>query len=296
MLFALMGVGFVCCKRKMLTDESIRSLVDILIVIVTPCLIAKAFMRPFSQSQMSNLGLAFVLALAAHIAGIACSFLFRLKDKSRQSVLRFGVIFSNAGFMGIPLEQAVLGDDGVFYGSVYVTVFNILCWSLGLYVMCGSMKDLKWRTLVVNPGTIGLACGMAFFTTSTSLPGFLANPLSVIASLNTPLAMIVIGYYLAKARFKSVVKCKSAYLAAFFRLIAIPGAVALLLMPVAASNQSLAFAILIASAAPCAALNSMLAARYRRDVELSVGLVAGTTIVSILTLPAAVALASALFK
>ena len=78
-----------------------------------------------------------LIAAAAALAILVGSILlarlcFRMKDVGRKKVLQFAVIFSNAGFMGIPLEYALLGADGVFFGAMYVVVFNLVCWSLGV--------------------------------------------------------------------------------------------------------------------------------------------------------------------
>jgi predicted permease len=198
--------------------------------------------------------------------------------------------------MGIPLEYALLGNDGVFFGAVYVALFNFLCWSYGLIVMCGSLKDLKITSLLINPGTVGIAIGLPFFLFSWSLPSVLESPIKMLADLNTPLAMIVVGYYLAKADFKAALTSPLAYLAAFLRLLAIPLLVLLSFILLKPQNGTMAVAIIIASSAPMAALTSMLATRYNRDISLSVGLVAGTTLLSIFTMPPIVGLALCLLR
>lgn len=295
-LFILMSIGYLCNKRKMVNDSTIKGIVEILVVVVTPCLIINAFKRPFEPRLLNGLGWALGGALLAHILGILAAYLIHTKKKASESVLRFGVIFSNAGFMGIPLEYAILGNDGVFFGAVYVALFNFLCWSYGLIVMCGSLKDLKIHSLLINPGTVGIALGLPFFLFSWSLPSVLDMPMKMIADLNTPLAMIVVGYYLAQANFKAVLTSVHAYFAAFLRLIAIPLLVLLAFILFKPSNGTMVVAIVIASSAPVAALTSMLATRYERDISLSVGLVAGTTLLSILTMPPIVGLAMSIFR
>jgi predicted permease len=295
-LFILMSIGYLCNKRKMVNDSTIKGIVEILVVIVTPCLIINAFKRPFESHLLSGLGWALGGALLAHILGILAAHLIHTKEKASESVLRFGVIFSNAGFMGIPLEYAILGNDGVFFGAVYVALFNFLCWSYGLIVMCGSLKDLKIHSLLINPGTVGIAIGLPFFLFSWNLPPVFDVPMKMIADLNTPLAMIVVGYYLAQSKFKTVLTSIHAYLAAFLRLIVIPLLVLLAFIVVKPNNGAMVVAIVIASSAPVAALTSMLATRYERDVSLSVGLVAGTTLLSILTMPLIVGLAMSIFR
>lgn len=294
-LFALMAIGFVCARRNLVDERAIRGMVEILVVFVTPCLIVHVFQRPFEPHLLAGLGWAFGTAVAVHLLGIAASFLIRPADKARESVLRYAVIFSNAGFMGIPLEHALLGDTGVFYGAVYVAVFNLLCWSYGLVVMCGSLKDISMRSLLVNPGTVGIVLGLPFFLLSIKLPPILGEPVKMMADVNTPLAMIVIGWYLARADFRPVRHCAAAYLTSTLRLVVLPlvvlAGMCALCRLIPSVDRIMAKAIVIAASAPVAALTTMLAARYERDVPVSVGVVTGTTFLSAITMPPVVGLA-----
>ena len=223
---------------------------------------------------------------------------FRRVDAMRRGVLQFGTVFSNAGFMAIPLEYALLGPEGAFYGAVYVTVFNIMCWTYGLKVMCGHLRDLNKRILFVNPGTVGLAIGLPLFLTSTTLPQTIGEPVRYLAELNTPLAMIIIGYYLAGARFSAYFRSPSALLASVLRLLVVPLIVlaVLILLRNCGLDPVMAVALTASASAPVAAMNSMFAAKYAKDVDLSVALVSVTTLVSVITMPLIVGIALAVFR
>ena len=295
-LFLLMAVGFVCNRARVLSEKSVKGMVEVLMLVVTPCVIVHAFQRPFETSLLQGLGWAVGISVLAHAAGILAASCFRMADRGRRSVLRFATTFSNAGFMGLPLEYALLGSDGVFFGAVYVAMFNVVCWSWGLVTMGGSLKEIRTRTLFVNPGTVGIACGLPFFIFSLQLPSVLNEPVKMLADLNTPLAMIVIGYYLAEARFEVVVRCGAAYVSAFLRLVAIPGIVLGVVWLCRPPDGTMAVALVTAACAPVAALTTVFAAKYDRDVSLSVGLVSGTTLLSILTMPPIVGLAMWVFR
>lgn len=45
------------------------------------------------------------------------------------------LIFSNLGFMGIPLIEALYGRTAVFYVGMYTLVFNILFYTYGFYLL-----------------------------------------------------------------------------------------------------------------------------------------------------------------
>ena len=292
-LFALMAVGFACRKVRLLTEEAVKGCVDLLMLVVTPCLIVHVFRRPFDQAALSALGWSFAAAVAIHLAGIAiASICFRGQMRGDlRCVLRFATVFSNGGFMAIPLEYALLGADGAFYGCVYVAVFNLACWSWGLVQFAGGLRDMKLRVLFVNPGTVGIAVGLPLFLFSVDLPAPIGDPVKYIADLNTPLAMIVIGHYLAGAKLGRVLKSFPVQLAAALRLVVIPVLAVLAISLFKPANGVTAVAVATAASAPAAGLTAMFAAKYKRDVETAVGLVTWTTLLSILTMPPVVGFA-----
>ena len=300
-LFALMVVGILCNRRKLLNAVAIKGVTELLVLIVTPCVIVHSFIQQkFAASLLGDLGWALAMSVFAHAVGAAIAFLC-LHDRkpNRGGVLRFAVIFSNAGFMGIPLEYALLGADGVFFGAMYVVVFNLVCWSLGVAVMCRGMKNVGLRALFVNAGTVGVALGLPFFLFSLELPDVVGRPVAMLADLNTPLAMIMVGWYLAEVDFRPVLRCGAAYGVAALRLVAVPlvviAAFVGLRACVPALNPVMAVAISTAAAAPTAALTTVIAARYDKDVSTATSLVSGTTLLSILTMPPIVGFALWLF-
>ena len=240
-------------------------------------------------------------ACFAHLLGIALARFVRDGDESRERTLRFAVIFSNAGFMGIPLQQAVLGADGVFYGGVFVGVFNLFCWTYGLCLMSGSRDIVRPLRLLTNPGLVGIVLALVLFFGSVRLPAPLAEPVKMLADLNTPVAMIVIGYFLAGARMRTVLMMPKALFVMGLRLLMVPFLVLLVVWCVASGCPAVAdakmlTAVVIAASAPVAALTSVFSATYGRDTALAAGVVAFSTLLSILTMPIIVGLALTLFR
>jgi len=301
-LFALMAVGWIAYRTKILSESAVKGMTELLVLVVTPCLIVQAFQRPFDAGRAGALAATFAVSVAIQALTFAAAGLFtrRASSEARAAVFRFAVVFSNAGFMGLPLEQAILGSEGVFYGAVYVAVFNVLCWTIGLRTMAGSAAGgvSTWRIVLLNPGVLGLAAAMPLFLFSVTLPAPVAQPVKMLADLNTPLAMIVIGWYLASARLGAVLRDAGAWIVSGVRLVIVPAVVFAAFAAVrsfAGAPKEMAVAVLIAAAAPVAALTAVFAARYGRDVSLAAGLVALSTLLSVVTLPPIVSLGLWLF-
>ena len=308
-LFVLMGAGAAMRRLRLIGEGAVDGMVNMLMFVVTPCVIVDCFQRPFDSSMLSGLGLAFVIAVAGHLAIIAIARLFvRPRNDDVRRTLQLAAVFSNAGFMGIPLEQAILGPKGVFYGVVYVVVFNLFIWTWGVARMeKGRRKKGEGRSvepsgvgvwkMVANPGTVGIALGLPLFLLSAKLPPVLATSVHHVANLNTPMAMVVIGYSLAGAKFGRVAKMGSVYLASGLRLVVHPLVMVAALAPFAARlDRDMALALVIASSAPVAAMVAMFASKFRRDVDVGVAVVSATTLASIVTMPPVIAFAMHVFK
>ena len=290
-LFLLIGVGVACAKRKMLQQTAVKSLADLVLVVVTPCVIVQSFQRRFDPAMLRGLGIACLTALLVHAATIVIvRLVFRDPDVAKRRVLRFGTVFSNAGYMSLPLQQALLGDTGVFYGAAYVAAFNLILWSYGVLEMSGDKTSLSPKKLLFNPGMIGIAIGLVLFLCSVQLPEIVAAPIRHLAALNTPVPMIIVGFYLSETNLWQALRDKRSYISIAIRLIAVP-AVTLTVMWLCGIRGVLLVACVIAASAPSAAATTMFATRYGQDTALSVNMVSLSTLASLITMPVIVGIA-----
>ena len=290
-LFLLIGVGALCAKTGIIKEVAIKSCSDLVLIVVTPCVIIQSFQRPFDAAMLKGLGLACLIALSIHIVTILLAHLL-LHDPvaARERVLRVGAVLSNAGFMGLPLQQVLFGADGVFYGAAYVAIFNLILWSYGLVEMSGSRQNLSPRKLILNPGVLSLAIGLMLFLVRITLPTVLASPMGHLAALNTPLPMLIIGFYLADTDLKAALRDWRSYAAIGLRLLVVP-LTALGILYLCGVRGTLLVSMIIAASAPVAASTTMFATKYDCDTGLSVNLVSLSTLLSLITMPLIVALA-----
>ncbi|MGI5869682.1 MAG: AEC family transporter [Kiritimatiellia bacterium] len=292
-LFILIALGCLCNKLKILDAQTVAGLTDLVLYIVTPCIIIVSFQREFNRSMLGGLALAFFIGVTYHLLNIAFAHtLVHDAIAKRQKVLRFALVFSNAGFMGFPLQQALLGDEGVFYGAAVVAVFNLMVWSYGLVLMSGETRGINARKLLLNPGVTSVIIGIALFATSFKLPAIVLEPMQAMANLNTPVPMLIIGYYLADANLKSVMTDAKVYGVMALRLIVVPLLLlGVLLLTGFHGQTTLVVACIIAASAPSAALTTMFSTKFNQDTILSVGIVSYSTMLSMATMPVVVGLA-----
>lgn len=293
-LFILIGVGFVCGKTKFLADTAVTGITDFVLYVVTPCVMIQSFQREFEASLVKSFFQALLFTLVITILSyFIARFTLRDQNKQRESVYRFAAVFSNCGFMALPLESALLGPDGMFFGAAFLAVFNILSWTMGLLMMSRNKQLLSVKRLVTNPGVLGVFIGLILFFTSTTLPELISSPVNYIAALNTPLPMVVIGYHLSHAKLSIIFRDFRAWLTIAERLIIIP-LIGLAIGIICGMDATALTACMVALCAPTAALCTMFSVIYGQDSELSVGLVSCTTLLSIITMPLIIVLTQSL--
>lgn len=296
-LFVMMGVGLFCGKKGIFNDTVVKGLTDLMLFVVTPCVIIHSFQREFDVTLLAGLGISCLVAAAGQIVSIFIIHgLIHDKDKSRECVYRFAAVFSNCGYMALPLLQMIVGNIGVFYGAAYIAVFNLILWTYGLVLMCGDKTMISVKKLVTNPGVACVFVGLVLFLLSVNLPDIIGTPIESIAALNTPVPMMIIGYYFTKCHWSTVLKDKKVYLAMALRLVVVPilTLCAMVLFGLNKTYPDLFVACVISCSAPAAAATTMFAARYQRDAVLASGTVSFMTAVSIVTMPLIVAIAKGL--
>ena len=293
-LFFMMAVGYILGKRGFFTKQTLSQLSSLLLYIVAPAIMIDTFLAQEANAETLRLLLAAAAALIVTyvLNAVLIQFCFRRSGPEDRGVLRFAAIYGNTGFMGIPLIQAVLGNDGMITAVVCCAVFNVFIWTHGCRIMGVSSS---WKKALVNPGTVGLALALAFFFLPAELPSPLTSAISFVGSLNTPLAMIVIGAQMADVDLGSIFREGRLYVLSAVKLILVPLITMLVLVPFhLESNIYVGTAIL--AACPVAGASSLFCQLGGRDTSLSARLVTLTTLFSIVTLPLMGTLARTLYR
>ena len=295
MLFAMIAIGFVLNKTKLVTEAGVSGMTNTLLWAVTPCLIIETFSRSFDRQLALSLGM-FALAslLGTALAAVLSTVLFRRFGKD-SAIMTFAGTFSNCGFMGLPLAQALFGAEGVMFASIFVVVFYVTQWTYGYIVLSGGRVNVK--RMLFNPGVLGLAIGLPLFFLPVTLPDPVMQVVNSISGINTPLAMIVIGCHLANTDLLRAFGDKRVYAVCGVRLLLAPALSVVLtwLLPIPYLGAVACSVLCIELAAPCAATSVLIGTMCGHDAELPSRCVAVSTLLSVATLPLAAALCGVLF-
>lgn len=307
MLFILIAVGFFLCKKDILNDTVRKGMTTILLNIVTPCVIIAEMQTERTAERMTGLAVTAAVFAAYFIAAILLTIpLARRKEQSRsaEATKRICMVYSNCGFMGLPLLASlsdIVGSDALFYGSVIIGVNNLFIFTQGIS-MFGSeqgeatkkQRFLRTLKMIISPAVIAIFIGAALFFTGFTLPEVIGKPVEYIASMNTPLAMLVIGAIICRSNVLEIFRDKRIYFPVFVRNILFPG-LFLGIMALCGLTSPEMLICLVIIACPVAGNCAIFSERYGGDSKLASGVFSLSTLFSAISMPVTVALAMTLF-
>ena len=281
-LFLMMGIGFLFAKLNWFSIATSNQCTKLILYVVGPCIIiTKLQIEANTQVVHTMLMAALGMALTYIVMIPLSQLLFRKEPADTSVVRRFGIVYANNSFMGLPLLAGVLGEDALLFGVISMLVFFLFQWTHGVLIMGGK---LNLRSAVLNPGIIAILIGVFFFAVGFRLPSPVYNAMEFMGDLNTPLAMVIIGAQMARADILGVLKKPKLYLAAALKLLFVPGITCLLLLPLHLEPLSYCACVVLA-ACPTAGVTAMFAQMFRRDEETAAQMVTLSTLLSIITLP-----------
>ena len=285
--FMLIMVGYFAIRTKALKPEARQHFSSLLVSIVVPCMIVNSYIAEYDAEVFHGIVLAFVHSFILIMIGLIIAVLAaRRMGADNRAIFEFAMIFSNAGYMGFPLIQALFGNEGLLYASSYNTVFNILIWTYGYARISGQVevKQLT-RTIVRSPAMIAVVVGLVIYLFQIPVPELIHQPISQIGGLNTPISMIITGIILAGSDLSKVIRDRAVLAIIAIRLLLIPAVCLLIYGCLHISFGMASEVVLLLEACPCAAISSVFAVQFHYDEEKVAGAVILSTLLSILTLP-----------
>jgi malate permease and related proteins len=304
-MMLIAALSFIFSRKNKFGEAESQFLSKVLLFFINPCLIINAFNMPYDAQKMKRLVFVIFVCIGVHLllTLVATAAVHSKNEAGRMldGLDRIGVVFTNSGFIGIPLVNGVFGQSGVFYLMGYIVVFNVYLWIYGEYLMTGR---INWKKVVTNPNVIAVAAGILLFCLPFTLPEIIAKPLSLIADLNTALSMILLGLLFAgfhkpaggASYVPRVIKVSVIRLiVSSFVILAFLYAV-YRLFPGVADLRKMIFVIYIASLCPVGMSASTFACVFNKDASYTSLIVSVTSVLCIVTVPLFVKLAELLLK
>lgn len=284
-LFLLLVFGYVCARVGIITKEGRKVLTALVIDLFLPCSIIRSFCVTFDESILQKMGLILFIGFAYQFASLFLSrFLFPGAEKGQQVCMKYGIICSNAGFMGQPMAEGVLGSEGLLYASVALIPIRLFMWSAGLALFTATDRKSVVKKLLTHPCMVAVYIGLVPMISGLRFPMFLDDALRYTGSCTTAVSMMVIGVILAETDIRKIAGKGWILYYSLLRLIVIPLVVYGILKACGVDAMLIDVSVLMA-AMPAGSTTAMLAASYDGDAPFASGMIFVSTLLSMVTLP-----------
>ena len=275
--------GFVCRKLKVLSEEGTATVSNIVVKIILPFYLFSAILNSGSavdsKGVLLTLGLSLGMFLLSGLVALVIVPLLRPPAGDR-GVYLFETMCGNVTYIGIPVCAAVLGGNAAFYGSLLNIPYNLLCFSLGIWLLAGKLPLKK----ILNPAFLSGVAAAILYLLRVPVPSVLLDGCAFIGQATSPCAMLVIGSVLGSVPFKEIFTEWRAIPYVLIRLVGLGAMMALLLSFIDVDPVLKGVVILMASM-PAATNSTMLCTIYGGNRALSAKLIFLSTALSIVTIP-----------
>ncbi|MBP3815811.1 MAG: AEC family transporter [Firmicutes bacterium] len=302
-IFAVVAVGFFCNKKGILPNSSEGPLVNLLVLVICPCMILSSLAsKTLDSDTLPKTLLVLGLSLGYFVVAPFIAFFFarfmKHTPKEDLGVIMVIMTSTNTGFMGFPVTKSIFGDEIFFLIVVENIILNIYFYSIAIFQINyghNAKGDLgSSLKSIINPNIIAALIGLIILFGRISLPGPGLEFLDMLGSVTTPLSMLIVGMRLANSNIKSVLKNRDLIFASFIKMFIMP-VITFLLVNWLPIPQDVKLLLVWCSCFPTAVIMVSLSSKYKRNATLAAEGIALTTIISLLVLPVAATILSALY-
>ena len=288
--FCLMLLGIFARRKEILNDSNQKQISSLVINIAYPAIILSSVSGEGARMEGGELIFAFGVAIAVLLIAV---FLGQIiprvlgYEKKYHGIINVMTVFTNIGFMGIPMIYGIYGADALIYMTIFLIPFNVLFYSYAIQTIQPYGEEKKKFHLrdLMNIGMGACVISVIIYFSEVRLPYVLNTTIQMVGSLTAPLAMMLIGASLPDIPWKSLFKNGRLIAFVLLKMLILPTLV-LLALGQFVDNQILLAVALCALATPSGNMLAMLAAIYNKDSFLTATEgISMTTAVSVITMP-----------
>ena len=292
-ILGMILVGFIIGEKGWFDDKSRGLLAKLVTQVALPCYMLYTITQRFTAADLLKMlpALRFPALSMVILLGIATAVARIFAVRQDRRGLFISMFFnSNTIFVGLPINQALFGDDSIPYVLIYYMCNTTFFWTLGTYLIQrdgeGEARfDLKTSLKkVFSPPLMGFLLGLVLVMLQIKLPAFLASDLQYLGNLTTPLSMIFIGLSVSHVGVKQLVLGKDHLLILLGRFLVAPLLMATIVYwaPLPSLMKQV---FIIQSAMPVMTNAPVVARLYGADSDYAAVMVTETTLATMVVIP-----------
>lgn len=287
-LFLLIFLGFFLRKKNFINDNLNKGLSNLLVDIILPALIISSMIVEINDKLINYVKIFTIVTLLIYILIIIITNIIAKilnLEFSKDSILKFLLIFGNVGYMGIPIISALYPDSGIVLNIIKIIFYNIFVWTYGYYLFTRKKGGYKFDyKSLFNNGVIAIIIGFIILFTNYKPPVFITDALDMLGDMTFPLSMIIIGSALVNVNFKNIFTDRYLILVGLLKLVVYPLIVLFILLPFNLEPMIFHISVILV-AMPSGVQIVLFAEKFKTNKMLAAQGVFITTLFSIITIP-----------
>ena len=285
-LLIMIGAGFLATKTGMIDEHTNSHISRLIVNIFNPLLVFASAANSIGLIPMQKLLLVGLIAVGMFaifiIAGMILAPLFE-HDSMQRRIYQLMFVFSNLGFIGIPVVSSILGSQYVVYVTEFMLVYTVIFYTYGVALMDGkfSLSSLK---SMLNSGTLFSMAALLVILFEIPLPDFIKSAAGYLGNATTPLALISVGFSRANSDIRKILTNGKLYLFSAIKLLLLP----LLLLPLlrlVTDDPSLIAVCMVIFGMPVGNMPLMIGTEKGIDCTNCSAAIILTTVLCVLTIP-----------
>jgi len=286
-LFALLAVGALLRKVGLFSEHTKGFLTDLVLYVTLPSSIILSFRMDVSREILLSFSIIFFVSVGIQLFCFLLSKVtYGKQEQGKKSVLRYGLLVSNAGFLGLPIAGELFGAAGFMYASIYLIPQRIVMWTAGLSIFSPAAVNKKQAALkvILHPCMVAVYIGLLWMLFPVKIPSFMEMTLSSLASCTTALSMMLIGSLFAEMKKEHLHIDRNLVSFSLLRLGFIP-LVSFVGTKLLGLDPLIIGVSVILAAMPGGSSTVILASKYGRDTIYASKLVIVSTFLSLISIP-----------
>ncbi|ADK82259.1 AEC family transporter [Sediminispirochaeta smaragdinae] len=284
-LFLIIGAGYLFARFYAVGEASLVAvLTDFFMPMLVFVSLYRSTITPLELGRLFGATSAVVvimLLLAVSYARIA-----RIDPKS----FALPVIFMNSGFLGIPLMQIWGGSEAMNIIIIFDEIQTLYIFTLGLVIIRGGVSKRAIKASLSSPILWAVIAGFGANVGRLPIPHPILDTCAFAGDAASPLAAFTLGLSIHARKPQLEIHLFAGIL---LRIVA-GFLTALLVVTLFGFSGTARTVLLVTGALPAALFSYVLPSRYGIDSRRAQGIVIATTMLSIITIPVAFAIAQAL--
>lgn len=281
----LVAIGVFVGKRGIVDTVSSKSISTLVVDICNPALMLTSVLGGSITADHAELLTAGAVAVIFYavlvLVGFVLPALLRVETDKRR-FYNMMCVYTNVGFIGIPVAHAVLPPDGMLCVLVCNVMYSLLFYTHGVTVLSGSKEKIR-PTQILSPGTIAAVLSILIVWFRVSLPDAVSETIAYVGNATVFLSMMLLGVSIARSGLLEGIKSVRLWLFILVRMVALPALLAVILKclnldPIITAGMCLMAAM------PVGNLPLIQAEKTGEDTTILSRAIAVTTAVSMITI------------